>query len=234
MKHRLPASLLASLPHVEYQRLLAAGLEPVSLKFGEVLHESGMPIRYVYFPVNCVVSLLTTAKGRRPLEVMLVGHEGVVGISLALGIGVSFARTLVQSTGTAMRMESAPFRKEFLRSKPLQQVLDRYTHGLICHLAQSAACNHFHSVRERLARYLLTTGDRARSREFRLTQEFLADMLGVRRVGVTVIARALQERKLIKYRRGDISLLDPRGLNAVACGCYKVVKDVYDSAYADR
>jgi CRP-like cAMP-binding protein len=169
-------------------------------------------------------------EGHPPLAIGLVGHEGMVGIPLALGIDVSSARALVQEPGTAMRMESAFFREELLRSKPLQEGLHRYKHALVGQIAQSVACNQFHPVQARLARYLLTTGDRARRKELRLTHEFLADMLGVRRAGVTLAALALQKRRLIEYRRGKVTLLDRRGLNALACVCYRIVKGLYDSA----
>ena len=222
-------SLLAALPHAEYQRLLA-DLKPVTLKFGEVLHQPGVPIRYVYFPIDCVISLLTPVEGHQPLAVGLVGHEGMVGIPLALGIDIPSDRALVQGTGTAMRMESAPFRKVFLQSTSLQQALYRYKHALVGQIAQSAVCNQFHSMQARLARYLLMTGDRARSRDFRLTHGFLADMLGVRRAGLTNAALGLQKRKLIKYHRGAVTLLDRSGLNAVACACYKIINDMYGSA----
>jgi CRP-like cAMP-binding protein len=222
-------SLLASLPHAEVQRLLAR-LEPVTLKFGEVLHEAGVPIRYVYFPIDCVVSLLTAVEGHQALEVGLVGHEGMVGIPLALGIDVSFRRALVQGTGTAMRMEAAAFREEIARSKPLQKVLFRYQHALTGQIAQSAVCNQFHSGEARLARYLLMTADCARSREIRLTHAFLAHMLGVRRAGITLAASALQERGLITYRRGKITILDRKRLSAASCECYRIIKRIYDSA----
>jgi CRP-like cAMP-binding protein len=222
-------SLLASLPHAEYQRLLAR-LEPVTLKFGEVLHEAGVPIRYVYFPIDCVVSLLTAVEGHQALEVGLVGHEGMVGIPLALGIDVSFRRALVQGTGTAMRMESTAFREEIVQSKPLQKALFRYQHALTGQIAQSAVCNQFHSGEARLARYLLMTADCARSREIRLTHAFLAHMLGVRRAGITLAASALQKRGLITYRRGKITILDRRRLTAASCECYRIIKRIYDSA----
>lgn len=225
-------SLLAALPHAAYQRL-AAALEPVTLKFGEVLHEPGEPIRYVYFPINCVIALLTAVKGHQAVEVGLVGHEGMVGTPLGLGIQVSYRRALVQGTGTAMRMESALFRKEILQSKPLQQALYRCKHALIGQIAQSAACSQFHSVQARLARYLLMTGDRARSSEIRLTHEFLACMLGVRRVSVSEAASALQKRKLIKYSRGKITIFDRKRLSAASCQCYQIIKRIYDSAYTD-
>ena len=217
-------SLLAALPHAEYQRLLA-GMEPVTLTYGEVLYAPGAPIRHVYFPIDCLISLLTTVEGNRALEVGLVGHEGMVGIPLALGINVSPVRALVLGTGTAMRMEAAPFRKELLQSMPLQRVLYRYTHALMAQFAQTAACNQFHAVKARLARWLLMIRDRVRSNEFRLTHELLAEMLGIRRVSVTIAAGALQKRKLISYSRGNIRILDRKGLEAVACKCYRIIKD---------
>ncbi len=227
-------SLLAALSRAVYQRLLAAGLEPVMLKFGEVLHEPGVPIRYVYFPIDCVIALLMTVKGHQAVEVALVGHEGMVGSPLALGIHASLHRALVQRTGAAMRMESALFRKEVLQSKPLRQALYRYNNALVGQIGQSAVCHQIHPVQARLARYLLMTGDCARSEEVRLTQEFLARMLGTRRVSVTRAANALQKRKLIKYFRGTITILDRKRLSAASCECYQIIKRMHDSTYADR
>jgi PAS domain S-box-containing protein len=218
-------SLLAALPREDYQGLLA-GLEPVTLAYGEVLYEPGEPIRHVYFPNDSLVSLLTTVEGHQALEVGLVGREGMVGISLALGMDVSSVRALVQGTGTAMRMNAARFRKEFRKSLPLQGELYRFTHAKLAQARQTAACNRFHVVEARLARWLLMTRDRVRSDQFLLTQEFLADMLGVRRVGVSMAAGALQKRKLISYSRGKIRILDRKGLEAASCGCYEVVKDL--------
>ena len=226
---KAPNSLLASLPAGEYQRLLA-GLEPVTLTYGEVLYEPGTPIRHVYFPTGCLVSLLTTVTGRHALEVGLVGREGMVGIALALGIDVSPARALVQASGSALRMEAARFRDDFLQSMPLQQALYRYTHALMVQIAQTAACNQFHVIEERLARWLTMTRDRVRSNEFRLTHGFLADMLGVRRSGVTEAAGRLQAEGLIEYQHGRITVLDRKRLAAACCECYRIVKRVYDSA----
>lgn len=220
--------LLAALPSNEYQRLLA-GLEPVTLTYGEVLYEPGEPIRYVYFPNNSLVSLLTTVAGHQALEVGLVGPEGMVGVPLALGFGVSSIRALVQGTGTALRMKSAYFLKEFQRSPSLQRELYRYSHLLTAQVTQTAACNRFHMVEARLARWLLMTGDRVLSDRFYLTHEFLADMLGVQRAGVSLAASALQRRKLIRYCRGDISILDRRGLRAASCECYQIIKDMFDN-----
>jgi len=222
-------SLLAALPDAEYQRLLS-GLEPVTLTYGDVLYAPGAPIRHVYFPIDSLVSLLTTVDNRRhALEVGLIGHEGMVGISLALGISVSPVRALVQGTGTAMRMEAAPFCKELLQSMPLQRMLYRYTHALMAQFAQTAACNNFHSVEARLARWLLMTRDRLLSNEFRLTHQLLAEMLGIRRGGVTTAAGALQKRKLISYSRGNIRILDRKSLEAAACRCYRIIKNLQGS-----
>ncbi len=215
--------LLASLPQEDYRRLLAR-LEPVTLTFGDVLYEPGDAIRHVFFPGISLVSLLTLVDDHLALEVGLVGSEGMVGLPLALGIGVSSVRALVQGSGQAMRMQSVHFVKELSRSRALQLALYRYTHVLMGQVAQTAACNRFHVVEERLARWLLMTRDRVRSAHFRLTQEFLADMLGVRRVGVTKAAGHLQQRKLIEYSRGNISIIDERGLESAACSCYFVTR----------
>jgi CRP-like cAMP-binding protein len=215
-------SLLAALPGKNYQRLLS-GLELVTLNFGDVLYEAGQKIRHVYFPGNSLVSLLTLVNGRMALEVGMVGREGMVGIPLALGSDVSPVRALVQGAGTAMRMTSARFSKEIRESPQLQHGVYGYANALMAQVSQTAACNRFHVVEARLARWLLMTRDRMRSKDFRLTQEFLSHMLGVRRVGVTNAARALQNRKLIDYSRGKISILDDRGLEAAACECYALV-----------
>jgi PAS domain S-box-containing protein len=217
--------LLAALPRKDYKSLLA-GLEPVTLTYGEVLSEPGEPITHVYFPNDCVVSLLTTVEDHHALEVGLVGREGMVGISLVLGMGVSSVRALVQGTGTAMRMSAARFRKEFRENLPLQGELYRFIHAKLAQARQIAACNRFHGVEARLARSLLMTRDRVRSDQFLLTHAFLAEMLGVRRVGVSLAAGALQKRKLISYTRGKIRILDRKGLEAASCGCYEVVKDL--------
>jgi CRP-like cAMP-binding protein len=222
-------SMLAALPRKQYQRLLA-GLESVALTFGEVLYEPGERIRHVYFPNDSLVSLLTVVEGHLALEVGMVGREGMVGVPLALGTDVSPVRALVQGAGTAMRMKAARFSEEILKSPQLQQEVNRYTGALMAQITQTAACNRFHVVEARLARWLLMTRDRVQSDEFRLTHEFLGHMLGVRRVGVTKAARALQGRKLIIYSRGKIRILDQRGLEAASCSCYELVKDMHDRA----
>ena len=220
--------LLASLPRQCY-RQLAPRLAPVALAFGEVLYEPGAPIRDVYFPGGSVVSLLTVVDGRSALEVGLVGREGMVGIPLALGIGVSPVRALVQGRGSALRMSAAGLRKSLRASPALRRALHRYAAALMAQITQTAACNRFHRVEARLARWLLMTRDRVGAGEFHLTQEFLAHMLGVRREGVTGAASALQRRGLIGYRRGDIRIVDRAGLEATACGCYELVRQPADA-----
>jgi len=217
--------MLAALPRKQYQRLLT-GLESVALTFGEVLHEPGERIQHVYFPSDSLVSLLTLVEGHLALEVGMVGSEGMVGVPLYLGTDVSPVRALVQGAGAAMRMKSARFSEEIRKSPQLQRELSRYTRALMAQITQTAACNRFHVVEARLARWLLMTRDRVRTDEFRLTHAFLGHMLGVRRVGVTTAARALQKRKLIAYSRGKISILDHRRLERAACSCYKLVKDM--------
>jgi CRP-like cAMP-binding protein len=216
-------SLLAAVPRKAYAQLLA-GLEPVTLTFGDVLYEPGDAIHHVYFPGTSVVSLLTLADGHLALEVGLIGREGMVGVPLVLGHNDSSVRALVQGTGPAMRMTAARFRKEFQRQPSLQKALYGYIHSLMAQISQTAACNRFHVVEARLARWLLMTHDRVKSDRFRMTQEFLGHMLGVRRVGVTRAAQALQKKKLISYNRGDIIVLDRPGLEAAACQCYGIVK----------
>ena len=230
---KIENSLLAAVPRKAYRSLLA-GLEPVTLTFGEVLYEPGETIRHVYFPGASLVSLLTLADGHLALEVGLIGREGMVGIPLVLGHSASSVRALVQGTGTALRMASPRFRDEFRGCPPLQRELYRYVHALMAQISQTAACNRFHVVETRLARWLLMTHDRVKSDQFRMTHEFLGHMLGVRRVGVTRAAQALQTRDLIRYSRGDITVLDRGGLELAACECYKVVRDMHDGGTAGR
>ncbi|HZM47159.1 MAG TPA: Crp/Fnr family transcriptional regulator [Burkholderiales bacterium] len=216
-------SLLAALPRSVYQRLLT-GFEPVTLTFGQVLYEAEQPIRHVYFPSDSLVSLLTPIAGHMPTEIGLVGREGMLGIPLALGMSDSSVLALVQGTGTALRMTAARFRSEHGRHQSLQKELGRYIHERIVQITQTAACNRFHQVEARLARWLLMTRDRVGTNRLHLTQEILANMLGVLRVAVTNAASALQRRKLISYGRGEIDVLDARGLEEAACACYRVVK----------
>jgi len=224
-------SLLAALPRKSYLRLLP-GLAPVELVFGEVLYEPGDPIRDVYFPTQSLVSLLTLVEGHLALEVGMVGREGMVGVPLVLGSDVSPVRALVQGAGPALKMNGQRFRSELNASPPLQRELQRYIYAMMVQISQTAGCNRFHVVEARLARWLLMTRDRVRSGQFRMTHEFLSHMLGVRRVGVTEAASALQRRKLIEYSRGNITILDDRGLEAACCSCYQVVNDMHETAAA--
>ena len=226
-------SLLAAIPRKAYRRLLA-GLEPVSLTFGEVLYEPGQAISHVYFPGSSLVSLLTLADGHLALEVGLIGRDGMVGIPIVLGHRNSPVRALVQGGGTAVRMTSAKFLKLFRRNQSLQASLYRYTYALMAQISQTAACNRFHMIELRLARWLLMTHDRVKSDNFRMTHEFLGHMLGVRRVGVTKAAQSLQKADLIRYRRGNITVLDRKGLEAAACDCYRVVREMNDEKPAGR
>jgi len=213
-------SLLAALPAAEYRRLLPA-LEPVALEPGDVLHEAGAPIRHVYFPIDCVICLLTQTDQPRPVATGLVGHEGMLGISLALEVGVSSVRAVVQVAGAAWRMPASRFTNEFQRGLELQRQLYRYAQVELNQARQTAACVASHCFEQRLAGWLLMIGDRARSTELQLTQEQLSDQLNVRRVSVTTAAGALSARGLISHNRGRISILDRKGLESASCSCYR-------------
>jgi len=216
---RVANTLLAALPRTQYRRI-APALQTVQLEFGAVLYEPGDPIAFVYFPNDALVSLLTVVDQRSALEVGMVGYEGLVGVALAMGVRVSPVRALVQGAGTALRLEAAAFRAELDRHQILERQTLMYIHALMFQIAQTAACNRFHLIEARLARWLLMTRDRVRSDEFHLTHEFLGHMLGVRRVGVTGAANGLKQRGLIGYARGDIAILDGPGLEMASCSCY--------------
>lgn len=216
--------LLAALPPDEMARMLPL-LDPVQVEAGEVLSEPGDPISHIYFPHDCLLSLLAVAEGRMTLEVGLVGREGMLGATVALGHQTSQVRAVAQRAGSASRMETAAFREEFARNPLLQKVIARYTDSLLAQAIQIAVCSRFHVLEARLARSLLVTRDRLQSDKFHLTHEFLAHALGVRRVGVTKAASALQEQGLIVYSRGNIEILDAEGLAAASCTCYEIVKE---------
>ena len=220
-------ALLAEVPARERARL-ARFLKPVSLTFGEVLYDAKR-IRHVYFPLDCLVSLFAPLKDHLAVEVGVIGSEGMVGVPLALGMRTSSVQALVQGSGSALRMEAASFLRELERSAALQTGIHRYIHLLMGQLTQTAACNAFHPIEARCARWLLMTRDRMQSDEVELTHEFLAGMLGVRRVGVTIAAGNLQRQGLIAYSRGQITILDPDRLAEKACECYTVVKNLYDN-----
>lgn len=218
--------LLAALPRKDFRQFFG-DMQQVVLTYGEVLYEPGERIKHVYFPNDSVVSLLTLVDRHQALEVGLVGREGMVGVPLALETGISPVRALVQGTGTAMRMTAAAFLKQLRESHALTRELHRYTYSLMTQITQTAACNRFHVIEARLARWLLMTHDRTQSSPFRLTQEFLSQMLGVRRVGVTKAARTLQQDGLIRYSRGNIAILDRKGLEGACCSCYEIVRDMH-------
>jgi CRP-like cAMP-binding protein len=219
--------LVAALPSRDRRRLLAA-CEEVELIIGDVLYEPAERIRHVYFPVDGFISLLIPVDGRASLEVELVGDEGLLGVSLALGVDVAPLQALVQGSGAALRISAAAFRRELASSPALRRSINRYIYVLMAQLAQASVCTRFHVLDARLARWLLMTHDRAHSNQFHLTHEFLAQMLGVRRVGITNAAGLLQKRKLVSYSRGDIKILDRRGLEAASCGCYRTARATYE------
>jgi CRP-like cAMP-binding protein len=216
--------LLAALPPEELACMLPA-LDQVRVEVGAVLCEPGDPIRHIYFPHDALISLMAVAEGRMTLEVGLVGREGMLGATVALGHDVTQVRAVVQRAGTASRIEAARLRTEFARNPSLQRVLYRYTDSLLAQAIQIAVCSRYHVLEARLARSLLITRDRLQSDKFHLTHEFLAHALGVRRVGVTKAASALQQQGLINYSRGNIEILDPRGLAAASCTCYAIVRE---------
>jgi CRP-like cAMP-binding protein len=218
--------LIVLLPRRERVSLLAA-CETAQLERGTVLCKAGEPARHVYFPTGCTISLVSAIASEVGLEVGMVGREGMLGAQLVLGVSAFPLHALVQGSGTARRVPAARFRRELSRSKVLQVALNRYVYVLMAQLATSAACTRFHRIEPRLARWLLMTQDRAHSDSFRLTHEFLAHMLGVRRVGITGAACALQRQGLIRYHRGDITVLDRAGLEAAACSCYAADRRAY-------
>ena len=223
--------LLNQLSAADRARILG-GCERVELASGEILAEPGEPIRNIYFPTGSVISLLVPMGGKSRLEVALVGSEGIYGVSVALGIATSPLLAVVQGAGMAWQMGALAFRRELGRIPALRECVERYTYVLMAQLTQNAGCNRFHVVEQRVARWLLMTGDRAHSATFGITHESLAGMLGVRRVGVTEAASALQQRKLISYTRGVMTILDRRALERASCECYRSDLAVYASAFA--
>jgi CRP-like cAMP-binding protein len=219
--------LLDALPARDYERL-APHLELIPMGLGDVLYESGSQLRYVYFPTTAIISLLYVMEDGASAEIAIVGNEGILGISLFMGGETTPSRAVVQSTGHAFRLKAELLKNEFGRSGPTMHLLLRYTQALITQTAQTAACNRHHSVDQQLCRWLLLSLDRLASNELSMTQELIANMLGVRREGVTEAAGKLQDSGLIHYRRGQITVLDRPGLEARSCECYQVVKTEFD------
>ena len=231
---RAPASpgpqqnhLLDALPAGDYARL-QSHLELVPMALGEVLYEPGGHLRHVYFPTTSIVSLLYVMEDGASAEIAVVGNEGMLGISLFMGGETTPSHAVVQSAGYGVRLKSQLLKQEFARFGPMMHLLLRYTQALITQMAQTAVCNRHHSVDQQLCRWLLLSLDRLATNELAMTQELIANMLGVRREGVTEAAGKLQEAGLINYRRGRITVLDRTGLEARSCECYQVVKKEFD------
>jgi len=219
--------LLAALPEAEWRRWLPQ-LEHVDLPLGKVLYESGATLTHVYFPITAIVSLLYVLESGASAEIAVVGNEGLVGVSLFMGGGSTPSRAVVQSAGEGFRLGSGLMKKEFERAGPVMHLLLRYTQALITQMSQTAVCNRHHSLDQQLCRWLLLSMDRLQGDELVMTQELIANMLGVRREGVTESAMKLQKTGLIQYSRGHITVLDRPGLEKRTCECYAVVKKEYD------
>jgi len=219
--------ILAALPAAEWERWLPQ-LEPVDMPLGKVLYESGMTLTHLYFPTTAIVSLLYVMENGASAEIAIVGHEGLVGISLFMGGDSTPSRAVVQSAGKGFRLKAGGMMNEFNRSGPVMHLLLRYTQALITQMAQTAVCNRHHTLDQQLCRWLLLSLDRLPGNELVMTQELIANMLGVRREGVTEAAGRLQKDGLISYQRGRITVLDRGQLEQRTCECYAVVKKEYD------
>jgi len=214
--------LLAALPDKDYEHC-SKNFERVEMNYGATIYKTGATIKNVYFPESGIVSLLSVVEENTTLEVGIVGSEGMLGLPVFLGVGTSNNLALVQGEGVALRMAVADFLAECASGDEMSRILKRFTHSLMAQTAQSAACNRFHPIDARMARWLLMTNDRMRTGKFQITQEFLSNMVGVRREAVNKAARSFQERGLISYNRGKLTILDLKGLKAIACACYKVI-----------
>ena len=225
--------LLAALPAAEWQRWLPQ-LESVEMPLGQVLYESGSNIKHVYFPTTSIVSLLYVMENGASAEIAVVGNEGIVGISLFMGGESTPSRAVVQSAGHGFRLDAQTMKDEFNRAGPVLHLLLRYTQALITQMSQTAVCNRHHSLDQQLCRWLLLSLDRLQGTDLVMTQELIANMLGVRREGVTEAAHTLQQVGLIRYARGHITVLDRKGLEERVCECYGVVKKEYDRLLPER
>jgi CRP-like cAMP-binding protein len=219
--------LLAALPAAEWERLLP-NLKPVFMPLGQSVYESGVQLDHVYFPTTCIISLLFVMADGASAEIAVVGNEGLVGVALFMGGETTPSRAVVQSEGWAYRLKGQFLKEEFTRGGEMQHLLLRYTQALLTQMAQTAVCNRHHSIDQQLSRWLLLSIDRLEADELRMTQELIANMLGVRREGVTEAAGNLQKAGLIRYSRGHIKVTDRKGLEARCCECYGVVKREYD------
>ena len=219
--------LLDALPRADYERV-ALHLELLPMDLGDVLYESGAHLRYVYFPTTSIISLLYVMEDGASAEIAIVGNEGLLGISLFMGGNTTPSRAVVQSAGMAYRLKADLLKTEFARFGPTMHLFLRYTQALITQMAQTAVCNRHHSLDQQLCRWLLLSLDRLQTNDLSMTQELIANMLGVRREGVTEAAGKLQAAGLIRYSRGRITVLDRGGLEARTCECYRVVKTEYD------
>ena len=220
------------MPATEFERLLPQ-LELVPMPLGEVLYESGGKLNHVYFPTTSIVSLLYVLENGASAEIAIVGNEGILGISLFMGGETTPSRAVVQSAGYGYRLKAQLLKNEFNRGGPVLHLLLRYTQALITQMTQTAVCNRHHSVEQQLCRWLLLSLDRLPSDTLSMTQELIANMLGVRREGVTEAAGKLQRAGLIKYSRGRIDVLDRAGLELAVCECYAVVKHEFDRLLSD-
>jgi CRP-like cAMP-binding protein len=224
--------LLAAFPTAEFERL-SPHLELVEMPLGEVLYESGGRLDHVYFPTTCIVSLLYVLENGASAEIAVVGYEGILGISLFMGGETTPSRAVVQSAGFGYRLKAPLLKQEFNRAGPVLRLLLRYTQALITQMTQTAVCNRHHSIEQQLCRWLLVSLDRLSSNSLKMTQELIANMLGVRREGVTEAAGNLQRAGLIRYNRGHIDVLDRPGLEQAVCECYAVVKVEFDRLLSD-
>jgi CRP-like cAMP-binding protein len=224
--------LLSALAALDYERL-AAHLEPVQMPLGEALYESGGQLKHVYFPTTAIVSLLYVMENGASAEIAVVGNEGILGIALFMGGETTPSRAIVQSAGHGYRLRAQLLKDEFNRAGPVMRLLLRYTQALITQMAQTAVCNRHHSVDQQLCRWLLLSLDRLPANQLNMTQELIANMLGVRREGVTEAAGKLQDAGIIQYKRGRITVLDRPRLEQTSCECYSVVKKEFDRLLTD-